>query len=266
MNGMSVGILVVGNEILDGLVLDTNTNWIQKRLTSMGIITRRVVTVRDDITEIVSGLAFILEVCNVAITSGGLGPTHDDLTLAGVAKFCGVNLVEHPVAAEIVKRQYRILYERGLVDTPDYIDSRRKMAMLPGGATPIDNSVGGAPGIVLKREQKTIICLPGVPAELKAMFDAHVTGLLATGEGYFETVVRLGASDETVLAPAIHDVMTQYPGVYIKSMPRPYGTSDTIRVWVSARCDTTERSRSLVQEAISALARRTGALVESDDA
>ncbi|MHA2265223.1 MAG: molybdopterin-binding protein, partial [Candidatus Thorarchaeota archaeon] len=80
-NGVRAGILTIGDEVLDGLVRDTNANWIQVRLSEMGVELRRQASVRDDLDEIGKSLTFLQEVCNVIITSGGLGPTHDDMTL-----------------------------------------------------------------------------------------------------------------------------------------------------------------------------------------
>ncbi len=263
MNKTSVnnaGILVIGNEILDGIILDTNSNWMELKLASIGVNTTRLVTVRDNLGDIARGLEFLLEAADVIITSGGLGPTHDDMTLEAVAKAIGLDLVEDPDASAIVKRQYKMLYEKGIVDSPDYIDSRKKMAMIPSGAVALDNRIGGAPGIRLERENVVIFCLPGVPAELKFIFENSVAPWLEKRieSKYYEEVVEFPAYDESTFAPYIDKAMRKNPGVYIKSMPKCYGTSKVLRVWVSARGDNTHAIRELVRSAVADLSEMTG--------
>jgi nicotinamide-nucleotide amidase len=109
------------------------------------------------------------------------------------------------------------------------------MAILPKGARPLDNRVGGAPGVVLDVEGAQIISLPGVPGELMWIFDNQLLTLLkGMGEGVFaEDVIYLPLRDESTLAPIIDEVMRDVPGVYIKSMVKPYGESG-IRLWVSS--------------------------------
>ncbi len=89
---LRAGILTIGNEVLDGHVLDTNSNWIEGRLSKLSVPIVRLACVRDQTEEIAKGLQFIREVCNLVITSGGLGPTHDDMTLSAIAKALGRKL------------------------------------------------------------------------------------------------------------------------------------------------------------------------------
>jgi molybdopterin-biosynthesis enzyme MoeA-like protein len=127
------------------------------------------------------------------------------------------------------------MHNRGIIESPEITEARRKMAILPEGAKPLDNRVGGAPGVLMDAEGAQIICLPGVPGELKWIFDNQLLSLLkAKVEGAFaEEVIYLPLRDESTLAPIIDDVMKDVPGVYIKSMVKPYGESG-IRLWISA--------------------------------
>ncbi len=261
-----VGILIIGNEVLDGVVLDTNSNWIEEQLRELGIQVRRLVAVRDEIDEIVHGVKFLSAVCEVIITSGGLGPTHDDKTLEGVAAATGRRLVEDVDAALIVKRQYQVLFERGIVDSPTYTDTRRKMALLPEGSRALDNTVGGAPGVMFEHEDIVIICLPGVPSELKQIFTTSIRPWLENRypRAYYERIVAFPIPDETVFAKYISKTMQRVPMVYIKSMPKTYGTSNILRVWVSARSSTVDESRALVDSAIHILEEISGLTVVSD--
>ncbi len=256
-----VGIVAIGNEILDGLVLDTNSNWMQKRLASIGARIDRLVSVRDDLDEIGKGLDFVRETCNVIVTSGGLGPTHDDMTLAAIAKALDRNLAEDSQAEMIVRRQYKMLHERHIVDSPDYTPSRKKMARIPEGSSALNNTVGGAPGVRLEDDDTTIFCLPGVPSELRFIFDDSVVPWLTTHLGtskYVETVVEFEIGDESVFAPSIESAMKKVRGVYIKSMPKMYGTSDLLQVWVSAYGKNRKDADTLVSRAIKMLETESG--------
>ena len=174
LESLKAGILTIGNEVLDGIVLDTNTNWLEQQLVQLGVEIRRVVSVRDEVEEIGEGLNFLMKDCDVIITSGGLGPTHDDMTLYSIGKALGRELALDEGGLAIVARQYKMLHGRGIVASPDLTDSRKKMAMLPQGASALDNTIGGAPGVMLHEGNATIFCLPGVPAELKDIWERGV--------------------------------------------------------------------------------------------
>jgi len=252
--------MAIGNEVLDGIVLDTNSNWMETKLVGLGAQIRRLVSVRDEMEEIGYALRFLRESCNVIVSSGGLGPTHDDMTLAALAKALGRKIVENQDAAKIIRRQYKSLYEKGIVTAPDFTEARRKMAQFPEGAKPLDNRVGGAPGVIIQDGNITIFCLPGVPAELKFIFQDSVIPWIEENvvQKFHEQIVEFEMKDESVFAPAIDFVMKEIPSVYIKSLPKPYGTSKGIRVWISARGNDVSELKMLVEEAISSLEKSTG--------
>jgi len=264
----TVGILAIGNEVLDGLVLDTNSNWMELRLVALGLQMKRLVSVRDEIEEIGKALKFVMDACDVVITSGGLGPTHDDMTLKALASALGLEVSENADALAIVERQYKNLHERGIVQSPDMTEARVKMARIPDGAIPLDNRVGGAPGVRLQAGNSTIFALPGVPSELKFIFDDSIVPWISerVAQKFYEEVVEFGMHDESTFAPAIDVVMKKHPGVYVKSMPKTYGTSKTLRVWISARGESLDEITEMVKGAIRSLEEVTGlqsSIVES---
>lgn len=256
----TAGILAIGNEVLDGLVLDTNSNWMELRLVALGLQIKRLVSVRDEIEEIGKALEFAMECCDVVITSGGLGPTHDDMTLRAIATALGLEIVEDSGALKIVKRQYKILHERGIVNSPEMTEARVKMAMIPKGAVPLNNRVGGAPGIRLNTDKSTIFSLPGVPSELKFIFEDSIAPWIAerVAQKFYEEVVEFGMHDESTFAPTIDIVMKKNQGVYIKSMPKTYGTTKTLRVWISARGKDLDTITKIVKNSIHDLEKETG--------
>ncbi len=256
----TAGILAIGNEVLDGLVLDTNSNWMELRLVALGLQIKRLVSVRDEIEEIGKALDFLMDECDVVITSGGLGPTHDDMTLKAIAVALGLEIKEDSQALAIVERQYKDLFTKGIVQSPDLTDARVKMAQMPEGSIPLDNRVGGAPGVRLETTKTVIFSLPGVPSELKFIFEDSVIPWISDRvvQKFHEKVIEFGTHDESTFAPAIDVVMKKNPGVYIKSMPKTYGTTKTLRVWISARGEDANSIIAIVANAIRDLEVETG--------
>ncbi|MFW9888763.1 MAG: competence/damage-inducible protein A [Candidatus Thorarchaeota archaeon] len=257
---LRAGILTIGNEVLDGHVLDTNSNWIEKQLASLSIPMIRLACVRDNLDEIASGLEFLTGECNVVITSGGLGPTHDDMTLKALGDALGLELAEDDEALSIVKRQYKMLSKKKIVASSELTEPRMKMAHIPVGSKALDNRIGGAPGVMIEQNGVHIFALPGVPGELKYIFENSVKPWLQENatEAFFERVVEFVWKDESEFAPIIDLVMKRYPDVYIKSMPRQYGTTKVLRVWVSSRGKSLKDLETVVQIAIDLLSAEAG--------
>lgn len=238
-------IIASGNELLIGQTLDTNTNWLCRQITGLGGHVRRAVMVRDDLDAIARELSDALErETDVIITTGGTGPTTDDRTLEAVATALGRPLAENDEALRMVERRYNEFYEQGLVDQPGLTEARRKMGRLPQGAQPIFNPVGGAPAVWLDLDISTIITLPGVPQELKGIWQGPLEDTLTElfGEGaYLETEVITDCPDDSLLAPLLAQVVQRHPEVYIKSHVKAFGTArQEIRVTFSLAGDTRE--------------------------
>ncbi|MHA2087743.1 MAG: competence/damage-inducible protein A, partial [Promethearchaeota archaeon] len=183
---MDVELLIIGNEILIGKTLDSNSNWMAKRIARYGHRLGRITTVGDDLEIISSALKGILKRNpDIIITSGGLGPTFDDMTLEGISM--GLNrelkLNEHAVSS--IKKVYKHAYDKGILRLDGMTKERRKMAYLPQGSVPLPNTIGTAPGVKIKEENTQIFILPGVPTELKAMFRNVITPILKERQGKF---------------------------------------------------------------------------------
>lgn len=244
-------IITVGNEILDGIILDTNTKWMIERLKPLGLMVKEVLVVRDDVPEIGRAInRAVDDGCRLIITSGGLGPTHDDMTLKGVAEAFKLPLEVNEEGLAIVARQYRQLFEAGRIESGEITDARRKMAVFPRGARPLDNMVGGAPGVLLHIKGVEVVSLPGVPHELMWIFDKQLIPHISKDiEGvYYEEVLSLPLRDESTLAPLIDEAMKRVPGVWIKSLVKPYGERG-IKFWISARGNDKAELEEKVKEA-----------------
>lgn len=247
-------IIAIGNELLIGDVLDTNTQWLCRRIAGLGGFVTRATMIRDDpdaIAEVLLGA--MRRGARVIFTTGGLGPTADDMTLRSLATALGRPLEENAAALEMVRETYRRLAEAGLVKDAALTEERRKMALLPQGAQPLNNPVGAAPGVVLREGGATIISLPGVPAEMKGIFEESLGDILRElyGEGYYaERVVHVDCGDESALAPVVDAVQARHPHVYVKSRARAYGEGMRLKITLSARGETRRAVESSIASAL----------------
>ncbi len=174
---MKASILAIGDELVGGLTVDTNSGWLAQLLQSVGIEVTGVQTVPDDEDAIILALFRALEGADLCITTGGLGPTIDDLTSACVARFAGRELALHAPSLDRIEQRFR---DRGLEMPPN----NRKQALLPSGATVIPNPTGTAPGFLCPVEGgRWIATLPGVPREMKRMAEETLLPWLAERGG-----------------------------------------------------------------------------------
>lgn len=179
---MRTVLVAVGDELVSGDVVDTNSAWLARRLTALGVDVSRHVSVDDDIDELTAVLRAAVADVEVVLVSGGLGPTPDDLTRYAVARVAGVPLERRPELVEDIRRH---LARRGR----DMPDTNLVQADLPRGATVIA-PVGTAPGFAVEVDGALIACLPGVPVELERMADESLLPLLRERGGLVATVVR----------------------------------------------------------------------------
>ena len=230
--GQSVELICVGNELLIGKTLNTNAQWLAKRITTLGLTTRRVTVVGDEIDEISSAIQEAIQRSpSFILTTGGLGPTFDDKTLEGLAKALGRRTEVNEEALKMVKEKYLSYAQEGRMEMAELTPPRVKMAKLPEGAKPLPNPVGTAPAVVIEHEKVTIIALPGVPSEMKSIFDESVASVMkqaARDVTFFETSIETTKVMESEMAPVIDKVMQNNPYVYIKSHPK--GTERVPRI------------------------------------
>jgi nicotinamide-nucleotide amidase len=168
------GIIVTGNEVLNGQVQDSNGPWISERLAELGVEVANILVVADRPDDLESALRYMEEEgMDLVVTSGGLGPTADDLTAEVVARFAGRELVLDESMEDKIARILRDFARRLRLDEDALQAANRKQAMVPEGATTIDPA-GTAPGLVVPAERLTVIVLPGPPRELQAMWEAAI--------------------------------------------------------------------------------------------
>jgi nicotinamide-nucleotide amidase len=214
MRAMSVraGILVTGTEVITARISDRNGPWVSQRLAALGVEVAHILVVADRPDDLEAGLRFMAtEGCDLIVTSGGLGPTADDLTAEIVARFAGVDLeldeaMEEKIAAIIASFAKRMNFD------PEALrEANRKQAMIPRGAEAIDPA-GTAPGLVVPVEDgPVVIVLPGPPRELHAMWEAAigtaaVQRVLERAEPYIVQTVRMFGVPESSIAQSLREI------------------------------------------------------------
>lgn len=218
-----IEIVAIGNELLLGDVLDTNSHELCRTFTGWGMRVRRVAQVPDEAAAIVAEVQGALQRGpDLLVCTGGLGPTDDDLTLAAVAAALGRPLEENPLAIAMLEERYRLLVAQGLLTDPTLTPARRKMARMPAGAEPLPNPVGTAPGVLLQEGRTTLVCLPGVPEEVRGILEGPLTRRLEEilGKGAYAEWTVLALAGEGLLAPLLREVVRAHPDVYVKSHAR----------------------------------------------
>jgi nicotinamide-nucleotide amidase len=239
VDGMEVEILIIGNEVLAGNVLDSNSHWLCQQLAARGARVRRITVLPDEPAAIADGLmGSMARLPGLILTCGGLGPTQDDLTVDAIGDALGLQVREDARAYALIEAFYATLYARGQVTTGDMLPARRKMARLPDGAEPLRNALGAAPGVLLNLGETMVVSMPGVPEEMKAIFanslEPRLDALFAR-QAYAERTVGTNAWDESILAPAVDGVARRHPRVYVKSRAQVYNGEDADFVTLAAR-------------------------------
>jgi nicotinamide-nucleotide amidase len=251
---MDAQIITIGNELLLGRTEDSNATWLSRRLDEAGFNVSRRVTVGDNIDEIEEAIRHALFDATVVIATGGLGPTHDDITRKAVARVFGAELKVDPV----LEKKLVDLYKRRGRPVNDQI---RSMALVPDGFEWMSNPIGTAPGLVMKMTafgRRCLLVFPGVPYEMRAMFREHANGI-------FEYVARLASSHRTfrtagitetrlqeILSPALSELPDQVSAAFL---PDP-------RNGVALRLTARSASADDAQEALESVSVRIQPLIK----
>lgn len=225
-DGYSVEIIVTGDEILFGRILDTNSHWLAERVTELGARLRRVTCVGDEFGEIGGVLLEALERgSDMIIMTGGLGPSADDLTVEAIARAVGRDVVHDQGAIENIRRSYA---ERGFHDSA----RGERMARVVDGAKAIPNPVGMAVGMMLPVGGSTVVTFPGIPVEMRAMFDESVAQFIE--EGAPTKFVAEAVTARIVFRdffPIYREMQQDHPDIYIKNAATPpMGAEERLKV------------------------------------
>jgi len=249
-----VEIVSVGNELLIGKTLNTNAQWLAKRITSLGLFVSRIIVIGDDVKEIVKALReAVHRNPDFIITTGGLGPTFDDKTLEGIAEAFGSKLQIKEKALRMVEEKYVAYAEELGHEKFELTPARVKMAKIPEDAEPLPNPVGTAPAITIRNNNVTIFALPGVPSEMKAIFENSLSPVLKAASGnltFFEASLYVSGVMESEMAPLIEQVMHNNPYIYIKSHPMGAEKKPKIELHLSTIAEDAETAKKRVSRVL----------------
>ncbi len=202
---VTAAILVIGDEILSGRTKDRNIGYIAEYVAKVGVDVREVRVVPDIEDEIVAAINALRSRYDYLFTTGGIGPTHDDITADAVAKAFGVTIDEDPRALDVMMQRY----------TPDDLTpARRRMARIPAGSELVDNPISKAPGFRIGN----VIVMAGVPSVMQAMLDHAITSVRGGAVMLVETI-EAGGLPEGRYGEALREIAEARPTVSIGSYP-----------------------------------------------
>ncbi|RPI18293.1 MAG: competence/damage-inducible protein A [Ignavibacteriae bacterium] len=231
---MKAVIISIGDELVIGQVINTNASFLSKSLFSIGVSVDRVVTVPDDESTIIKEIHSAFKTSDVVVVTGGLGPTHDDITIHCLAKFFKSRLVlNHDVL-----RNVKSLYRRRKIKMPE---TNIRQAMLPEAAEILRNKVGTAPGLLLRKNGKILVSMPGVPHEMVYITNKHLLPLLKkevkSGRTLKEKTLHTIGISESMLSKRIgniDDIIKSTKKAVVKLAFLPANFEVRLRVTVDA--------------------------------
>jgi nicotinamide-nucleotide amidase len=256
---MDAAILSIGTELTLGQTVDTNSAWLSRRLAEIGVPVRMHVTVSDDLEPIRRELTRAAENVDVVLVTGGIGPTEDDLTRQALADVMGVSL---ELREEWVERIREYFTSRGR----EMPEANRVQAMFPVGSDPIPNCCGTAPGIFARCGRAQVFIMPGVPREMRVMYDEQILPVLAPRAGG-ATILTANlwcyGAGESDIGDRIRDLMQRGRNPSVGTTAQ----QTVIGVRIAAHGESREVAQRLLDETRAEVRRRLGTLVygEGDD-
>ena len=251
---MRAEIITVGTEILLGDIVNTNSQFLAKELANLGVEVYYQGTVGDNEDRLLESLEESLHRSDMVITTGGLGPTKDDLTKETAAKLFNQELVFHEESWCEIEAYFNKL---GKVPT----ENNKKQAYFPKEAIVLKNNNGTAPGAILKKDNKTIIVLPGPPREMKPMFEEHVKPYLQylTDDILVSKTLRFYGIGESSLENAIIDIINEQSNPTIA----PYAKDTEVTLRITAKAISEEVAMDLINPVIDKIEDRVGQYIYS---
>jgi len=253
---MVAEILAVGTELLMGQIANTNAQYLSRRLADLGIRVLWHSVVGDNPGRLKESLALALSRADVVVTTGGLGPTKDDLTKETIAEAFGLDMV----CNEAVLGQIEAFFQK---TGRAMVDSNRKQAWLPAGSLLVPNPNGTAPGCVIERDGKTVVMLPGPPKEMNPMFEQTVFPHFEriTGQVLASRMLRVFGIGESMMEARIIDLVDAQTNPTIA----PYVGDGDVIIRVTASAATRPEAEALLAPTVAAIGARLGADLYTTD-
>ncbi|MGL4875536.1 MAG: competence/damage-inducible protein A [Clostridium sp.] len=246
---MKCELISVGTEILLGDIVNTNAQYLARELANIGVNVYYQAVVGDNEERMLKAFEEGLLRSDIIITTGGLGPTKDDMTKEIACKYFGFNSVLHKESLEELKEYFKKLGK-------NYTKSNEKQAYFPKEAKILKNDNGTAPGAILEKDGKMIIILPGPPREMKPMFDNYVKPYLEklTGNTIISEVVRVYGIGESSLENMVQDLIDNGTNPTVA----PYAKEGEATLRVTAKAKSVEAGRAIIKPVIEEIKKRIG--------
>ena len=242
-------VFCIGTELLTGLTQDTNSYWLAKELALLGCTLRRITIVADDPGDMSHVLRQALDrETPLIVTSGGLGPTPDDLTVSVVSEMLGVKPILHEgILAELMAR-------RGLKDRSEVRPALFTMCRVPENAKAYSNPVGAAPCIHVEHGKTNMFILPGVPREVQGIFETHVRPFIRAASPFRVASKRVVINMlEAEAGQILAQLMAAYPGTYLKgalTQAQRIGNTQHLPVDVVARAESQDEATAKLSQTL----------------
>jgi nicotinamide-nucleotide amidase len=256
---MKAEIIAIGSELLLGQIIDTNTSYIAKRLAENGIELVQTATVGDDLQRMKEVIREAANRSQVVITTGGIGPTEDDLTREVIAEVFQRPLTFQPHLMEQIETLFK---KRGF----RMVESNRKQAYIPKGSIPIENPKGTAPGFIVEHSNGSVISIPGVPPEMEYLMENTVIPYLRKRfdikhEVIQYRVLRACGLGESAIGLQIKDLMKESRNPSVGTL----ASIGDIRIRITAKAQSPEEASNLIQKMEQEIRKRLGILIYGVD-
>ncbi len=253
---MRAEIIAIGTELLLGNIVNTNAAHLAEGLAAVGIDNYRQQVVGDNPERLTEALEAAYKRAEIVITSGGLGPTGDDLSKETAAAYFGRKLVMDEKARDHIREYMDNLGRKAT-------DNQWKQAMLPEGAIPLYNANGTAPGFILEADGRTLIMLPGPPSEIVPMFDLQVLPYLKekSGSMLISRTIHLTGIGEAAIESELHEEMLTMSNPTLA----PYAKEGIIDLRISAKAESEEKAREMIEPVEAMIRQRFGNYVMGAD-
>ena len=256
---MKAEIIAIGSELLLGQIVDTNSSYIAKRLAENGIELVQTTTVGDDLQRMKEVIREAINRSQVVITTGGIGPTEDDLTREAIAEVFQRPLTFQPHLMEQIETLFK---KRGF----RMAENNRKQAYIPEGSIPIENPKGTAPGFIVEHSNGSIISIPGVPPEMEYLMENTVIPYLRKRfdikhEVIQYKVLRACGLGESAIGLQIKDLMKESRNPSVGTL----ASIGDIRIRITAKAESPEEASNLIQKMEQEIRKRLGILIYGVD-
>lgn len=256
---MKAEVIAIGSELLLGQIIDTNSSYIAKRLAESGIELAQTATVGDDLQRMKEVIREAINRSQIVITTGGIGPTEDDLTREAIAEVTEHPLIFQPHLMEQIENLFKT---RGF----RMAENNRKQAYVPEGAIAIENPKGTAPGFIVETSGGTIISIPGVPSEMEYLMENRVIPYIRKRFDIKHQVIqykvlRACGLGESAIGLQIKDLMKESKNPSIGTL----ASIGDIRIRITAKADNPEEASNLIQKMEREIRKRLGVLIYGVD-